>query len=147
MTAGRRRSMEEFLQQQRAMEAGDDDTGAGRSAPTAGPAVISPGSLPDPYTATADGQLSDREQADLATCEAALDNLRVAFWAAGKALQVIRDARLYRDTHATFEDYVEQRWICHDRRPTGSSTPGRWPSACPPWGTSSMNGRSASCSP
>ena len=25
MTAGRRRSMEEFLQQQRAMEAGDDD--------------------------------------------------------------------------------------------------------------------------
>ena len=110
MTAGRRRSMEEFLQQQRAMEAADDDTGAGRSAPAAGPAVISPGSLPDPYTGAADGQLSDREQADLATCEAALDNLRVAFWAAGKALQVIRDARLYRDTHATFEDYVEQRW-------------------------------------
>jgi hypothetical protein len=36
--------------------------------------------LPDPYTATADGQLSNREQVDLATCEAALDNLRVAFW-------------------------------------------------------------------
>jgi hypothetical protein len=110
MTAGRRRSMEEFLQQQRAMEAGDDDDGAGRSAPAAGPVVISPRSLPDPYTGAADGQLSDREQADLATCEVALDNLRVAFWAAGKALQVIRDARLYRDTHATFEDYVEQRW-------------------------------------
>src|SRR6266536_3079623 len=45
----------------------------------------------------------------LAACEAALDNLRVAFWAAGKALQVIRDARLYRSTHATFEDYAEQR--------------------------------------
>ena len=72
--------------------------------------MISPGSLPDPYTAAADGELRDREQADLATCEAALENLRVAFWAAGKALQVIRDARLYRDTHATFEDYVEQRW-------------------------------------
>jgi hypothetical protein len=110
MTAGRRRSMEEFLQQQRAMEAGDDDTGVGPPAPAAGLAVIFPGSLPDPYTGAADGQLSDREQADLATCEAALDNLRVAFWAAGKALQVIRDARLYRDTHATFEDYVEQRW-------------------------------------
>jgi hypothetical protein len=110
MTAGRRRSMEEFLQQQRAMEAGDDDTGAGPPAPAAGPAVISPGSLPEPYAAAADGQLSDREQADLATCEVALDNLRVAFWAAGKALQVIRDARLYRGTHATFEDYVEQRW-------------------------------------
>jgi hypothetical protein len=110
MTAGRRRSMEEFLQQQRAMEAGDDEAGAGPPAPAAGLAVISPGSLPDPYTAAGDGQLSGREQADLATCEAALDNLRVAFWAAGKALQVIRDARLYRDTHATFEDYVEQRW-------------------------------------
>jgi hypothetical protein len=30
---------------------------------------------------------------------------------AGKALQVIRDApRLCRGTHATFEDYIEQRW-------------------------------------
>ncbi len=108
MTAGRRRSMEEFLQQQRAMEA--DDTDAVLPAAAAMSAAISPASLPDPYTATADGRLSDLEQADLATCEAALDNLRVAFWAAGKALQVIRDARLYRDAHATFEDYVEQRW-------------------------------------
>ena len=72
--------------------------------------MISARSLPDPYAGAGHGQLSDREQADLATCEAALDNLRVAFWAAGKALQVIRDARLYRATHATFEDYVEQRW-------------------------------------
>ena len=43
-------------------------------------------------------------------CEAALDNLRLAFAAAGKALQVIRDARLYRDTHPTFEDYLRARW-------------------------------------
>jgi hypothetical protein len=71
--------------------------------------VVSPGSLPTPYAAS-DGELGNPERADLATCEAALDNLRVAFWAAGKALQVIRDARLYRDTHATFEDYVELKW-------------------------------------
>jgi hypothetical protein len=109
MTAGRRRSMEEFLQQQRAMEA-DDDAGAGPPAPSARPMVVSPGSLPDPYTTATDGQLSEPEHADLATCEAALENLRVAFWAAGKALQVIRDARLYRDTHATFEDYLAERW-------------------------------------
>jgi len=109
MTAGRRRSMEEFLQQQRAMEA-DDDAGAGPPALPARPVVISPGSLPGPYTGAADGQLSDREHADLAACEAALDNLRVAFWAAGKALQVIRDACLYRDTYATFEDYLAERW-------------------------------------
>lgn len=108
MTAGRRRSMEEFLQQQRVMEPDERDTVPPATA--ARPAVISLRSLPDPYTAAADGQLSDREEADLATCEAALDNLRMAFWAAGKALQVIRDARLYRDTHATFENYVEQRW-------------------------------------
>ena len=107
MTAGRRRSMEEFLKQQRAMETDDDP---GQSTPSAVLTVLSPGSLPDPYTTTADGQLSDREHADLATCEAALDNLRVAFWAAGKALQVIRDARLYRTTHDTFEGYVEDRW-------------------------------------
>ena len=64
MTAGPRRSMEEFLQQQRAVEAGDD-VGPGPPAPSARPMVISPGSLPEPYTAVADGQLSDREHADL----------------------------------------------------------------------------------
>jgi hypothetical protein len=127
MTAGRRRSMQEFLEQQRSTEAGDDtDTRSpGRAAR---PAVISPGSLPDPYTADDDGgQLSDREQADLAACEAALDNLRVAFWVAGKALQVIRDARLYRGTHATFEDYVEQQWDMS--RPQAYRLVDAWPLA------------------
>jgi hypothetical protein len=68
--------------------------------------------VPAPYT-TAEGtqpNLSAREQADLAACEAALDNLRLAFAAAGKALQVIRDARLYRESYGTFDAYVEQRW-------------------------------------
>jgi hypothetical protein len=127
MTAGRRRSMQEFLEQQRSTEAGDDtDTRSpGRAT---GLAVISPGSLPDPYTADDDGgQLSDREQADLGACEAALDNLRVAFWAAGKALQVIRDARLYRGTHATFEDYVEQQWDMS--RPQAYRLVDAWPLA------------------
>jgi len=67
--------------------------------------------LPEPYEALSDSpNLIDVEREDLAACEAALDGLRVAFWAAGKALQVIRDARLYRGTHATFEEYVEDRW-------------------------------------
>jgi hypothetical protein len=66
--------------------------------------------VPAPYAAAGDGSLTPREAGDLATCEAALDSLRVAFWAAGKALQVIRDARLYRDTHGTFEDYLAERW-------------------------------------
>ncbi|MGH3198277.1 MAG: hypothetical protein ACRDOH_13510 [Streptosporangiaceae bacterium] len=106
----RRRSMAEFLEQQRAIEDLPDVAAETAPHPSAGAMVISPGSMPNPYTTAADGQLSEREHADLATCEAALENLRVAFWAAGKALQVIRDARLYRDTHATFEDYLAERW-------------------------------------
>jgi hypothetical protein len=54
--------------------------------------------------------LAEAERADLAACEAALDRLRLAFAAAGKALQAIRDARLYRETHDTFEEYVAERW-------------------------------------
>jgi len=111
MPAARRRSMAEFLEQQRALdEPSADAADTPAPAPAAAPAVISARSLPAPYAATGHGQLSGNEQADLATCETALDNLRVAFWAAGKALQVIRDARLYRATHATFENYVEDRW-------------------------------------
>jgi hypothetical protein len=109
MPAGRRRSMAEFLEQQRALDeppAGTADAGE----PTAAQPAATAQALPDPYTSAADGQLSDRERADLATCEAAVDNLRVAFAAAGKALQVIRDARLYRGTHATFEGYLAERW-------------------------------------
>ena len=111
MPAARRRSMAEFLQQQRELEepaaGGDDALGA---VPAAVPVVISASSVPDPHSPAGDGRLSPAEKADLATCEAALDNLRLAFAAAGKALQVIRDARLYRSTHDTFEAYVEQRW-------------------------------------
>ncbi|OSZ59280.1 hypothetical protein OQI_17115 [Streptomyces pharetrae CZA14] len=51
-----------------------------------------------------------QEQQLLVRCEAALENLRVAYWAAGKALQVIRDGRLYRATHGTFEDYCQEQW-------------------------------------
>jgi hypothetical protein len=67
--------------------------------------------LPAPYEAIGDSpNLIDTERRDLALAEAAIDSLRVAFWAAGKALQLIRDARLYRGTHATFEEYVTDRW-------------------------------------
>lgn len=50
------------------------------------------------------------EQRIMAACEAALTTLQAAFWGAGKALQVIRDGRLYRATHATFEEYLGERW-------------------------------------
>jgi hypothetical protein len=111
MPAARRRSMAEFLQQQRQLEepaAGQN--GAPGQVPAAVPVVIAASSIPEPHSLAGDGQLSPAEEADLAMCEAALDNLRVAFWAAGKALQTVRDARLYRGSHDTFEEYVEQRW-------------------------------------
>ncbi|MBZ3908859.1 hypothetical protein [Streptomyces griseiscabiei] len=43
-------------------------------------------------------------------CEVAIENLKVAFWAAGKALGIIREGRLYRAEYATFDDYCWQRW-------------------------------------
>jgi hypothetical protein len=108
MPAARRRSMAEFLQQQRELE--EPARGADAPPPAAVTVVISASSVPEPHSPAGEGQLSPAEEADLATCEVALDNLRLAFAAAGKALQVIRDARLYRATHDTFEDYVERRW-------------------------------------
>jgi hypothetical protein len=63
-----------------------------------------------PLPAGGEGPLSDREQAQLTACESSIDGLRIAFWAAGRALQIVRDGRLYRDSHGTFDEYVEQRW-------------------------------------
>ncbi|MEU7630028.1 hypothetical protein AB0C34_08585 [Nocardia sp. NPDC049220] len=63
-----------------------------------------------PLPAGGEGPLSDREQAQLTACESSIDSLRMAFWAAGRALQIVRDGRLYRNSHGTFDDYVEQRW-------------------------------------
>lgn len=54
--------------------------------------------------------LIGEEQDSLAQCEAAVETLKAAFWAAGKALQIIRDARLYRQTHKNFNDYCDDRW-------------------------------------
>ena len=76
-----------------------------------GPALAAEQRVPAPREPLSDGlDLLPQEQADLGACEAAIDTLRLAFWAAGKALQVIRDGRLYRATHATFEEYCEDRW-------------------------------------
>ncbi|MFF1358711.1 hypothetical protein [Streptomyces sp. NPDC058297] len=54
--------------------------------------------------------LIGEEEDSLAQCEAAVETLKGAFWAAGKALQIIRDARLYRQSHGTFDDYCDDRW-------------------------------------
>lgn len=66
--------------------------------------------VPAPYEARRTGELDGSEAEDLAVCERALAGLQQAFTVAGKALATINSARLYRQTHATFADYVEDRW-------------------------------------
>ncbi|MGW4531293.1 hypothetical protein ACWEOI_10115 [Nocardia sp. NPDC004340] len=74
-------------------------------------AESAPGVLDLPLpTAGGDGPLSRSESEQLEVCESSIDALRVAFWTAGRALQIVRDGRLYRADHASFDEYVEKRW-------------------------------------
>ena len=93
---------------------------AGRQAavhPTARPAdlVITSDMIPAPVEVEATGQLTADEVDSLGTCERAVENLGTATWLAGKALQTIRDGKLYRQTHRTFEDYISERWEISER--------------------------------
>ena len=85
--------------------------------PTARPAdlVITSDMIPTPVQVEATGQLTADEVDSLGTCERAVDNLGTATWLAGKALQTIRDGKLYRQIHRTFEDYVTERWEISER--------------------------------
>ncbi|RAG82433.1 hypothetical protein DN069_27590 [Streptacidiphilus pinicola] len=99
------------------------DTAAIRSdatfpmAPTARPAdlVITSELIPTPADGRGSGPLSEVELHDLGVCERAVENLATATWLAGKALQSIRDGKLYRHTHARFEDYITERWDISER--------------------------------
>jgi len=93
---------------------------AGRQAavrPTARPAdlVITSDMIPTPVEVQATGQLTADEVDSLGTCERAVENLGTATWLAGKALQTIRDGKLYRQSHRTFEDYITERWEIGER--------------------------------
>lgn len=46
----------------------------------------------------------------LADCEAVIERGLETFVEVGQALLEIRDARLYRESHATWEDYCQERW-------------------------------------
>jgi hypothetical protein len=86
-------------------------------AATARPAdlVITSELIPTVVDGEGSGPLSEVELHDLGVCERAVENLATATWLAGKALQTIRDGRLYRHTHARFEDYVTERWDISER--------------------------------
>lgn len=54
--------------------------------------------------------LTTRETKALARCEQTIHRGLSTFCDVGRALLEIRDGRLYRDSHATFEAYCSERW-------------------------------------
>jgi hypothetical protein len=52
----------------------------------------------------------------LARCEKRIEEGLAWFRTAGEALTQIRDERLYRETHETFEAYCRERWGFNDSR-------------------------------
>lgn len=55
------------------------------------------------------------DAAELAACEQVIERGLKTFTEVGVALAAIRDARLYRASHATFEDYCRDRWSLSSR--------------------------------
>lgn len=60
-------------------------------------------------------QLTELEFNELQQCEQTIERGLKTFVEVGNALLKIRDKRLYRETHGTFEDYCNDRWSM-DRR-------------------------------
>lgn len=61
-------------------------------------------------------QLSLFERTELQRHEATIERGLQTFVEVGNALASIRDGKLYRETHGTFEDYCRDRWGFTDRR-------------------------------
>jgi hypothetical protein len=55
-------------------------------------------------------KLTRAEAADLVNHERTIKSTQDAFVACGHALEAIRDERLYRALHCTFEAYCKERW-------------------------------------
>ncbi|MEH2228787.1 MAG: hypothetical protein V7K71_03965 [Nostoc sp.] len=65
-------------------------------------------------TAVEISELTEQEQSDRLHLERRVER---AFFEAGKALTELRDRRLYRSTHKTFEDYCRERFGFSRRQP------------------------------
>lgn len=66
---------------------------------------------PDTCTgSTPEIPLTPEEQDVLRDCEAQLGRYKTAFLDAGRSLRTIRERKLYRQTHATFEAYCAEKW-------------------------------------
>jgi hypothetical protein len=57
-----------------------------------------------------DYQVTESESTELANLETTIERGLKTFWEVGNALLTIRDKRLYRERHSTFEAYCVERW-------------------------------------
>jgi len=57
-----------------------------------------------------DNALLENERATLDALEVTIERGLKTFVTVGSALSVIRDRKLYRETHGTFDDYCRERW-------------------------------------
>ena len=60
--------------------------------------------------------LNSLENTELRNCEKTIRDRLPAIIEVGQALAAIRDGKLYRDTHATFKAYCQERWKFSDSR-------------------------------
>lgn len=61
-------------------------------------------------------EITERERVELTDLEGVIDRGIQTFVEVGAALSLIREKRLYRASHETFEDYCKERWGWTDRR-------------------------------
>jgi hypothetical protein len=94
----------------RRMDAGNPAAAGGRRRPETTTDLVLSLPAPPPQPIASTPVLITEEQDVFVRCEVAIENLKVAFWAAGKALEIIRDGRLYRTEYGSFDEYVHQRW-------------------------------------
>ncbi|NEU79954.1 hypothetical protein [Nostoc sp. UIC 10630] len=87
--------------------ASTDSTSAGNSANEDISQQVDPGSATITVTAVEVPELTEEEQRDRLHLERRVER---AFFEAGKALAELRDRRLYRSTHKTFEEYCRSRF-------------------------------------
>ena len=66
--------------------------------------------IPAPYQPHGEDELSEQEQQDLEACKAGVDNLRKAFWIAGKSLETMSTAELHRQENPNFAEWVWNTW-------------------------------------
>ncbi|MFI9176159.1 hypothetical protein [Streptomyces lincolnensis] len=66
--------------------------------------------IPAPYHPHGEDELSDQERQDLEACKAGVDNLRNAFWIAGKSFETMSTAKLHREENPNYAEWVWENW-------------------------------------